>query len=913
FPGKAGSLELRVHVANAGGVAGFALKLGIKQKGGRTKYVVTDSSWTAAIGKSAKSPPVRTLGKMGDKPWGDVFSQQVAFVGGQRNIFQTLPGFQVERIFTVPKAKLGSWVSITTDNKGRLIVSDQGNKGLCRVTPPKIGSNEKTKVERLNIKISSAHGMLYAFGSLYLSINGGPGSGLYRARDTNGDDQFDEVIKLKSFRGAGEHGPHALRLSPDGKSIYIVCGNHTDPPANLTHKRLAPKWGEDLLLPRQWDARGHARGKLAPGGWVAKTDPDGKTWEIISNGYRNSYDMAFNADGELFVYDADMEWDFGSPWYRPTRVVHATSGSEFGWRSGTGKWPTHYIDSLPPVINIGPGSPVGVEFGYGAKFPAKYQKALFICDWTFGTMYAIHLTPDGASYKATKEEFLSRTPLPLTDVVIGKDGAMYFLIGGRGIDSELFRVTYVGKESTAKVDYHDKRNAELRTLRHRLERYHMAGKGRLINSAEVVSKALGHRDRHIRYAARVALEHLPEIFWEDRVLNHHDPAVVIQGAVALARVVRKSLQPKLLSVLSKLDFGKLTESQKLDLLRVYQLSFIRQAAPDEKTAAALAKKLDAFYPSKSDVLNRELCRMLVYLKSPTVIAKTIALMKQKSKSTAVMTPAELLARSQRYGPTIAKMQANRPDEQKTHYAFMLRNLRKGWTTEQRIFYFRWLAQAATKSGGASYQGFMRNMGNDAYDNASDSERLAIEASGARKPVPLPPIPKTKGPGRNWTLAEVIRLSNTKLKNRSFANGRKIYAATRCVVCHRFAGQGGATGPDLTQLAGRFNIKALAEAIVDPSKVVSDQYRGSIVVTTKGKTLIGRILTRTDKVLTILTDPENSTKVVTVPAGEIDEVTVSKISLMPKDLLKTCNENEVLDLMAYLLSRGNPNDAMFRRR
>ena len=91
------------------------------------------------------------------------------------------------------------------------------------------------------------------------------------------------------------------------------------------------------------------------------------------------------------------------PWYRPTRAVHATSGSEFGWRSGTGKWPAYYVDSLPPMVNIGPGSPVGVTFGYGAKFPAKYQKALFLCDWTFGTIYALHLEPAGSTYKAVKD------------------------------------------------------------------------------------------------------------------------------------------------------------------------------------------------------------------------------------------------------------------------------------------------------------------------------------------------------------------------------------------------------------------------------------------------------------------------------------------------------------------------------
>ena len=85
----------------------------------------------------------------------------------------------------------------------------------------------------------------------------------------------------------------------------------------------------------------------------------------------------------------------------------------------------------------------------GAKFPAKYQQALNINDWRYGKMYAVHLEPAGASYTATFETFVSGKPLPLTDVCINRDGAMYFTIGGRGTQSGLYRVTYVGKESTA--------------------------------------------------------------------------------------------------------------------------------------------------------------------------------------------------------------------------------------------------------------------------------------------------------------------------------------------------------------------------------------------------------------------------------------------------------------------------------
>src|SRR5262249_37916919 len=156
----------------------------------------------------------------------DAFTRVAAPAGpASSNLFRVLPGFQVERLFTVPREQLGSWVSITFDDKGRLIASDQDRLGLCRITPPPIGSDEPTKVEHLDVKVTAAQGMLYAFGSLYLSVNGGPGSGLYRVRATKGDDHFDEVVKLAPFHGGGEHGPHGLRLTPDGKSILVVCGN----------------------------------------------------------------------------------------------------------------------------------------------------------------------------------------------------------------------------------------------------------------------------------------------------------------------------------------------------------------------------------------------------------------------------------------------------------------------------------------------------------------------------------------------------------------------------------------------------------------------------------------------------------------------------------------------------------------
>ena len=978
---------IEAEVENQGAVAAFVLKLAVLTDDGKLAEFVTDETWNVTAKRGEQSTqPVALRATYGDGPWGKVFDNVANAGRVPAGVFELLPGFQVEKLFTVPKDELGSWVCIAFDNKGRLLASDQGDKGIYRITVPAISgraagrqssespaeSNTKptpedtrradaqplaeTIVERLDFskcefQPTGAQGMLWAFDALYFSCNGGPGSGLYRAKDTNGDDQFDECVKLKEFRGGGEHGPHALRLSPDGKRIFVIAGNHTKPPFNpgeeLTNKdfasRVPTNWAEDHLLPRMWDAGGHAVGILAPGGWIASTDPDGMTWEIFSIGYRNPYDMAFNADGELFAYDADMEWDVGMPWYRPTRVVHATSGSEFGWRSGSGKWPNHYLDSLPPMINIGPGSPVGVEFGYGLKFPAKYQKALYICDWTFGTMYAIHTEPGMSTYTATKEEFLSRTPLPLTDVAAGPDGALYFSVGGRGTQSELFRVTYAGQEATAPTELQDSRDAQMRSQRRMLEDYHARigangpdARQTANNFFTTMKDDILSGDRFLRNASRNA-------FYNSSILRDNPPELWMAGAdfsqvsademlgvvTSTAKVPFQQIgtaqnltaaeiesmiglaREKSLSRLKGLNFELLTPGEKLNYLRAASLVFLRLGEAGDDVRNEFVSLLDAQFPSDNEDLNRELCQMLIYLKSPTIIEKTVMLLEAPSKPTVTGDMQDLLARNRGYAGAILASIENAPDQQQIWYAFCLRNLKEGWTMEQRKAYFAWFERAHTWAGGASFHGFLRNIEKECFENASEKERLLIEATGARRPYTLPEIPKPAGPGHDWMLEEVRALATDGLKQRDFENGQKMFAATRCIICHRFAGDGGATGPDLTQLAGRFNLNDLTEAIMVPSKVISDQYKASTVVTADGKSISGRILSENDDIIAILTSPEDPTKITEITKSDIDEIHPSTVSIMPADLLKTLNQDEVLDLLAYLLSRGDKGSGMFK--
>ncbi len=190
--------------------------------------------------------------------------------------------------------------------------------------------------------------------------------------------------------------------------------------------------------------------------------------------------------------------------------------------------------------------------------------------------------------------------------------------------------------------------------------------------------------------------------------------------------------------------------------------------------------------------------------------------------------------------------------------------------------------------------------------------MAVEAAGARKPFDAVSLPKPQGPGQDWTADELLQMAATGLHNRDYKKGKTTFAAARCIVCHRFGGEGGSTGPDLTQLAGRYSTKDLIQKISEPNKSISDQYRAKQIVTSGGKSYTGRIIQDEGGKIVLLTDPEDSTKTVTIPHDEIEEQRDSPVSLMPSGLLKPLNEDEVLNLLAYLLSRGNPQDALFNK-
>jgi putative heme-binding domain-containing protein len=753
-------------------------------------------------------------------------------------------------------------------------------------------------------------GLLYAFDALYINGQGPQGYHLYRMRE-NAAGQFGEPELLRKWKGGpGEHGAHGIVLGPDNK-LYVVCGNFVDVPDDILPTSPHKNYADDLVLPRMEDGNGFGAGRKPPGGYVVRMDKDGNNCELFASGQRNTYDIAFNADGELFGFDSDMEWDWGAPWYRPTRAYHIVSGGDQGFREGSGKWPAYYQDSLPEVVNVGIGSPTGVLVPREANLPLKYRDALWMMDWSYGRIVAVNLVPQGASYTGTFETIVKGKPLNVTDMEVGPDGAVYFATGGRGTQSGLYRVTYTG----GNVPYVAKASVAHK-VRQQIETFHGKQDPKAVSS---VWFYLGNDDRFIRYAARIAIESQPVGEWKAKALAETNPNAALTAALALARVGAKADQSDVFTALAKFPTAALSEDQQLLKLRVIEVSIARHGRPADEFVQRGIEKLSPLYPAKSWPLNRELSQILIYLDAPGVVAKTLALVAQ--------------AQTQ---------------EEQLHYIVALRKA-KTWTLDERKAWFSWFRNRSAgqdagatypaggnyfisantkhpaefeqwftdvglpKAGnGSSYNNFIKKLKKEVADGLTADERFAVAdllGDSAASLAVLKPKKEHKFT-QEWKMSDFADALNGPSRGRNFANGREAWLAGQCVQCHRLNDEGGAVGPDLAGAGVKYSRRDLLESILEPSKVLSDQYQNMTVTKKDGDDVTGRVIEDSDTKVVLVTNPLTGDKV-EIKKSDVKSRTPSKLSPMPEGLASVLTKDEILDLLAYLESAGNRQHAAFK--
>jgi putative heme-binding domain-containing protein len=368
--------------------------------------------------------------------------------------FSTLRNFVVERLN--PPDRNDSYVVITFDSFGRLVVSKENEAPRILLDNNKDGVYESEKV--VSERVRNCQGLWFEGRTLYGACSqapegqqqpapggGGLPAGIFKMEDTNGDDVADtfETVAM-SVGGIQEHGTHAIRRGPDGQ-ISFMSGNHAtiadeylDPHSLVVNDKdvqfipYIPNFGRSV--------------RQGVHSAVYRVDPANAKFTVLFGGNRNSYDFAYNLQGEAFLFDSDMEWDLNVPWYREVRTVHGIPGGNYGYRDGSGKYPAYYIDSLPPLREVGRGSPVGVEFYQHYTFPREFFDNLLEADWSRGRLLYTALTPNGATYTAREDraEFVHGEPFNITDLEVGPDGNVYFTTGGRQTSGGVWRVRYTG-------------------------------------------------------------------------------------------------------------------------------------------------------------------------------------------------------------------------------------------------------------------------------------------------------------------------------------------------------------------------------------------------------------------------------------------------------------------------------------
>ena len=865
----AGEHMVRVHCTNEGGPAGFIAMILLRHEDGTVERILTGEGWlveSTDTRRFIRPMPVFSHGTISghDGPWGNVMKSKRA--EGTRT--WSLPeGFDSELLVSAQPGQ-GSWVSCAFDPQGRLVICPQyGPIQVVDFDESGAVAGVRALPDESGEPIGYAQGLLHAHDALWINVSKGPddGGGLWRLRDTDGDDVYDERTRVGVYGNGSEHGCHGVALAPDG-SLWVVNGNYTQPPRGVSEDSPFRGWAEDQLLERQWDPNGHAVGVSMPAGTVHRYDPATEEWTTVVGGFRNAYDLAFSPGGECFLYDSDMEWDIGTPWHIWPLVHHVVPGADYGWRGGNGKAPMWAPDRMRTVCATDESSPTGVAFGTNSSFPEPWRSRFFIGDWSYGRVLAVDLVPDGSTYTGTVHDFARGTPLNVTDFTIGPDGHMYLLTGGRRTQSGLYRIAsdvQVPVGTTTRLAELEAKTADLRAARHAMQA------DAPVDFA-TLGPALDSDDPALRLTARNAVRRAGPGKYLDAVQGRDGHAVV----EVLLAAAQEGSGPDVIAPIWLESFDRGDDARRMALMRVLAVAIARGGEPSDAVRERYLDELDPLLPTDEFQFDRQLVELLVALGAPDLPARVVDLIQSDPD------PAHQLA-----------------------HAMSLRNHPDDWDESTVDGMMDWTDYASDLHGGHSLRGFVNAAREDLAQGIDPNLLVGHRMTGSIAAIPVDPeaelgrMPETV---RAWKVNDLSSRLGEVGGTRDLERGARVFRGTLCIQCHRFSGDGGSTGPDLTGVSGRYSRADMLRSLIEPSHSISDQYGQTAVTRKDGSRVVGRVVGMTDDAIEVNTNPYGRS-VVVIPRSEVKSTSVVETSAMPEQLLDVLEAEEILDLMAYLES------------
>jgi putative heme-binding domain-containing protein len=172
--------------------------------------------------------------------------------------------------------------------------------------------------------------------------------------------------------------------------------------------------------------------------------------------------------------------------------------------------------------------------------------------------------------------------------------------------------------------------------------------------------------------------------------------------------------------------------------------------------------------------------------------------------------------------------------------------------------------------------------------------------------PADPIGSNREFVKSWSLDDFKDNLETGLRGRSAKIGQRLFAEATCAQCHKIKGQGGAVGPELTDVLKRWKGDRLAilREILEPSHRIDPKYAVQVIVTDKGRVITGIVQAEDATSVFVLVNPESPVPVV-IKRAEIDEIVKTSISMMPKALLDRFTTDEIFEILSYVEHAGEP--------
>jgi putative heme-binding domain-containing protein len=161
--------------------------------------------------------------------------------------------------------------------------------------------------------------------------------------------------------------------------------------------------------------------------------------------------------------------------------------------------------------------------------------------------------------------------------------------------------------------------------------------------------------------------------------------------------------------------------------------------------------------------------------------------------------------------------------------------------------------------------------------------------------------------------KLVRQITSLESKRSFERGQRVFSKASCISCHSMQGKGGRIGPELTEITKKYKPHEILLQIMNPSKVIDPKFAKVELIDEDGKSHFGVIIKETDDEIHLTADPLADCEPEIIKKTPDLERYPSKVSPMPEKLLERTSQEEIWDLLAYLIAGGDPDHATYQQK